>query len=243
MRLTSINCEQIAPPTWESNTIPDLLGQEVHLWRIGIRLPNHKLSKLEELLSTEERQRANKYLREQDRIRFIIGHACTKKLISRYLNLEISQVILKSGSNGKPYVSPLHKLNFNLSHSGDWVFIAFGAEKLGVDLEKIAGNFITDALLEQCFHDQELKVIRESSDPTAEFFKFWTRKEAFLKATGIGMVDELNQFTCVDESQVFTFPTLSTEMNWHLKSFLMDQSYAVSLCAANPLTAIRFFDY
>ncbi|EPR68660.1 4'-phosphopantetheinyl transferase family protein [Cyclobacterium qasimii] len=241
--MTSINCEQIAPPVWASNTVQNLQGQEVHLWRINIDLSFHNLSALQEFLSPEELQKASNYLREQDRTRFIIGHACAKDLIARYLNIEVAQVSLNIGTNGKPCISPVHKLYFNISHSGDWVLIAFGPEELGVDIEKITGDFITDILMEQCFHRQEIKVIKESGDSTTDFFKFWTRKEAFLKATSNGMVDELNQFTCMEEAQEFEFPSLSIKEHWDLKSFLMDQIYAVSLCAANPLNTIRFLNY
>ncbi|WP_339924795.1 4'-phosphopantetheinyl transferase superfamily protein [uncultured Cyclobacterium sp.] len=243
MSLTSINCEHIAPALWGENTFQNLQRQEVHLWRIDLRIAYQKLSKLEKLLSYEERKRAANYLQEKDRIRFILGHACVKDLISRYLDIDVAQVSLNKGANGKPYISPVHKLYFNISHSGDWVLIAFGSEELGVDLENITGDFITDPLMAQCFHENEIKVIRTSDDPTAEFFKFWTRKEAFLKATGNGMVDELNQFTCMNAFQEFEFPSLSNKKNWYLKSFLMDNNYAVSLCAPSPLNTILFLNY
>ena len=243
MNLATINCKQIPSPIWSPGTCPKLQNMEVHLWRIRLNLPVGKLSYLEKLLTSEEKNKASKYINQKDRNSFIIGQACTKKLGAQYLNIEASQVIFQIGMNGKPYIPIDHKLHFNISHSGEWVFIAFDSQELGLDLEKIAGNFITDALLEQCFHSNELKVIKESYDPIAEFYKFWTRKEAFLKATGIGIVETLNQFTCLDQYQEFMFPSLSNKTNWQLRSFFMDHSYAVSICTSPLSNRVRFFDY
>lgn len=243
MNLATINCEQIPSPIWSPGTCSKLHSMEVHLWRIRLNLPLVELSHLEKKLTAKEKMKASKYLHQKDRNSFIIGQACTKKLVAQYLNIEVSQVIFQIGMNGKPYIPIHHKLHFNLSHSGEWVFIAFGSQELGIDLEKIAGNFITDSLLEQCFHSNELKVIKESCDPTAEFFKFWTRKEAFLKATGIGIVETLNHFTCLDQYQEFMFPSLFNKTNWQLRSFFMDQSYAVSICTSPLPNRVRFFDY
>jgi 4'-phosphopantetheinyl transferase len=243
MRLTSLHCEQKPVPPWEENRVPHLQGQEVHLWRIDVDQSDYILNHLEELISPEEQLRANKFFHLPDRLRFVLGRGGLKQLLSLYSNIPSSNIRLKIGTHGKPFVQAPDQIHFNISHSGNWVLIAIGSKELGIDLEKITGEFITDSLLEQCFHRHELKLIRESEDPKVEFFKFWTRKEAFLKATGNGIVDDLQAITCMEGSQQWEFPSLSLEKNWHIKSFIMDPSYAVSLCSTIQNPIIRFFNF
>jgi 4'-phosphopantetheinyl transferase len=230
-------------PAWEEKKAAPILGQEVHLWRIGLDLSGSGLHHLEKLLSPEEELRANKFFRVQDRLRFVLGRGGAKELLSFYSNKVPSELMLEIGPKGKPFVQASDKLYFNISHSGNWVLIAIGKKELGIDLEKMTGEAIRDSLLRECFHRDELKLISESEDPVMEFFKFWTRKEAFLKAAGNGMVDDLQAITCLEGSQQWEFPSLSPEMNWHIKTFIMDPSYAVSLCSPIQNPIIRFFDY
>jgi 4'-phosphopantetheinyl transferase len=230
-------------PAWEKNSIRHLQGQEVHLWRIKLDLSGSIFHHLEELLSPEEQLGANKFIHESDRRRFVLGRGGVKQLLSLYSNIVLSDIMFKIGPHGKPFVQAPDQIHFNISHSGNWVLIAIGNKEVGVDLEKMTGDFITDALLTECFHRHELKLIRESKDSVVEFFKFWTRKEAFLKATGNGIVDDLQAITCSEGSQQWEFSSLSLEMNWHIKTFIMDPSYAVSLCSPIQNPIIRFFNF
>ena len=120
-------------PDWP--VLPRLLGDQVWVWRLGLR-------ETEELdwawgdLSSAERERAHRYRHQGDRQGFILTRSWLRRLAGAYLGLAPQSVQFQLGPHGKPFLRG-HPLQFNLSHSGDWALLAFSRDRpLGIDLER-----------------------------------------------------------------------------------------------------------
>lgn len=142
--------------------------------------------RLYEGASPERKKRADRYLRQEDRLRCVTAHA----LLKRVLGSPEFQVGQKE--NGKPYIKDREDFHYNLSHSGRYVVIAWGGAEVGVDvqqqdaavnMEAIAGRFFTAD--EQAYIGTDL----------LRFYEIWTKKESYLKYTGKGLQTDLRSFS------------------------------------------------
>ena len=172
---------------------------EVHIWCVSLDVPPETLARLDATLSLEERDRGARLRFTQDRQRFTVAHGALRDLLGLYLGIPPSRVGYVYNAFGKPALDPrCGRLRFNLSHSADIALIAIAAEAdVGVDLEYILGQ--TDyAELARCFFSAA-EVNALSALPPDRYAESvigcWTKKEAYLKATGSGFAIPLNTFT------------------------------------------------
>lgn len=87
---------------------------------------------------------------------------------------------------GKPYLENCSDFKYNISHSGDYVAIAYGKEDVGIDIEQIREMDLKVA--NRFFHNDEIEYItRTNKEQNKRFFEIWTGKEAYLKYTGQGI--------------------------------------------------------
>lgn len=174
---------------------------ELHVWRAKIDLPDSTVANLRHLLSPDEVARASRYHFEIDRRRFIAARAGLRIILSGYLNLHPRQINFSYGPQGKPSIAVSldgMTLNFNLAHSGGVALFAVGYEtEIGIDVEEIRAEFMKDNIAGRFFSVAE--VAQLASLPREMqlqgFFSCWTRKEAFLKAKGVGLTQALDQFS------------------------------------------------
>ena len=178
-----------------------LKKNEVHLWRAEL---DRDFQPFASILSADETLRAERFYFEQHRQRFIVGRGLLRNILSRYLAIEPAQLQFEYGSRGKPELSQAFsgsKLQFNLSHSQGLALYGFTCDRrIGVDLEYLRP--VTDAqkIAQRFFSDSESNSISAlpPSDQQKAFYRCWTGKEAYLKATGEGLAGleqvEVSQF-------------------------------------------------
>lgn len=152
------------------------------------------------LLSSAERQRADRFKFTRDRRRFIVARARLREFLAARLRMRPECVELVYGAHGKPEVAPhcaASDLRFNLSHAQDLAVYAFSTGRaIGVDVEWIRAIDDADEIAARCFARQENDAYR-ALDPGQKllgFFHCWTRKEAFVKALGDGLSHALRDF-------------------------------------------------
>lgn len=146
------------------------------------------------VLNTEEQQRAKRFVKPQDKIRFIAGRGILRSLLGQYLNLAAAAIEFDYLPQGKPILGKKHcfpKIQFNVSHSHDLALYAISKSdhSVGIDLELIRPLPQALSLARRFFQEQEVADLI-SFPPTmqeAMFFRIWTAKEAYLKATGEGL--------------------------------------------------------
>ena len=140
---------------------------------------------------------------------------------------------IREDEHGKPYL-PESGVSFNLSHAGRWAVLAASVSPVGVDIERIRSG--ERGVARRFFCPEEtalLDAIPDETQRNAMFFRLWTLKESFLKATGLGLSLPLNAF-CV------TFRNGAPEVrqsvdgrSWRLKEYFCVEGYALSVCAEN----------
>lgn len=91
--------------------------------------------------------------------------------------------------NGKPYLAEHPDIHFNMSHCRNAVICALNDSPIGVDIER--RRQAKDELIRHTMNDEEIGKIKDSDDKDFAFTKLWTRKEAFVKLTGLGIQDNL----------------------------------------------------
>ena len=187
---------------WGLTSVGDELGaDEAHVWRAALDQPANVIAKLAPLLSEDEYQRAMRYYRPVDRDRFIVGRGILRKIISAYLALPPGQLQFTYNEYGKPAVSDDQNdraLNFNLSHSAELILYAVTIGRVvGIDIEYIREDFATLEIAEHFFSKDEVAVLKSlpTDQRTIGFFNCWSRKEAFIKAKGMGVSYPLDRFT------------------------------------------------
>jgi 4'-phosphopantetheinyl transferase len=163
---------------------------EVHIWLASQDAPTLKFRRL---LDEDEANRAERFKFERDSNRFIVRRGILRMLSGCYLGIEPENVRFYYGENGKPKIVGEFngdELLFSLSHSGGIAIYAFTHHReIGVDIEQIRDITDMTHLAERFFSNQEKTILYElpESQKKEGFFNCWTRKEAFLKATGDGL--------------------------------------------------------
>jgi len=183
---------------WEDSavarrTAAALDPDEIQVWIAPTLIDQAGLTALVRLLSPDERERAARFIVSEPRSQFVVGRVLLRQLLAACLNIEPVALVFSSTPRGKPCLdSPFSAgdFRFNLSHSGSLVAVALTrGREVGVDLERIDLPADWPLLAERVFSPRELGELHAlpAAQRSAAFFKGWTRKEAYLKATGEGL--------------------------------------------------------
>lgn len=221
--------------TWESISDEFALPQngEIHFWRINIPANLYRLDELKQLLNPDEVIRGDKYHQLKDRQRFMVSRSLQRIILGKYLDQQPEQLKFILGDNKKPYLPAGDgvELHYNVSHSGDWIALAVSRSAVGADAEFVDADFPFDDILPEHFDVDEIAFIN-SSDKINRFYMLWTRKEAFLKATGQGLGEHLIYTPSLDGKHGLKSNLSGTNKDWNQQSFLIAKDYMTSVAAA-----------
>lgn len=187
-----------APLTpWGGNAVGALRRGAVHVWRVDLaRFDTGTLENCLHLLDRTELDRASRYLCHRTQRQFIAGRCILRHLLGTYLGRHPSALIIGADEYGRPRLDHGKDLDFNIAHSGDWLIVACGRDvRLGVDVEQVRSNITLQPLVSQCFAPSERRAHQRAPNALAKrwlFFRHWTRKEAVLKAVGLGLRSPLH---------------------------------------------------
>jgi len=209
-----------------------LIEDEVHLWMVNLHRSSLKIGECFELLNGAEKTQAQKFVFEKDRNRFTVAHAILRFIVGQYLAKSPKTLQFTSGPMGKPALRANSPLRFNLSHSDHLILYAFSlGRELGVDIEKQRGEVATQEIVRNYFsarEQTEWDKLDRGLQETA-FYLGWTRKEAYLKARGDGLLASLYDF---DVSLTPDHPAVLTSKDadrWDLFSFCPEPGSIASL--------------
>jgi len=165
-------------------------GSNVHVWGARLDPSPAELRALASTLSADEMERARRFHFERDQNTFVAARGGLRAILGAYLQVDPGRIEFSYGPQGKPaLMGPDADLTFNLSHSDDVAFVALTRGRtIGVDIERIKPFAEVADVTRTIFSARELAVFRTlaPSDQQDGFFNAWTRKEAFVKATGLG---------------------------------------------------------
>jgi 4'-phosphopantetheinyl transferase len=229
----------------------------IHVWRIALDgLPASILETRRRCLSADESERAGRFATALLRDRFVACRGALRTLLGAYISRPAGALVLEQGPFGKPALAALpHSrtaaLVFNVSHSDAFALAALTLNRpIGVDIERVRELPDADQLAAQNFgagEQAEYLALPADWRPTG-FFQCWTRKEAFLKATGEGLSRSLSSF------QVTLGPSQPPQIlhidgngqlarEWSLHAFVPAPGYAAALAAHGRDLALSFFDF
>ena len=185
-----------ASPWQPTFQFPALVPDTVHVWLAHTETLAPCARRFDALIDDKERTRGDAYLIAADRMRHLTTRGVLRALAGHYLAISPSAVRFGIGEFGKPYIAspPGAELSFNVSHSGDLVLLAFARDgDLGVDVERWharLGDGERARLAESVCSEAERATIADLPSALARqraFYAIWSRKEAYLKATGAGI--------------------------------------------------------
>ena len=226
---------------WEAPPAhPILAADQVHVWRLDLNQPPQQLAELVRLLAPDERQRVENFRADQHRQRFIAARGVLRRLLGGYLQCEPGQIRFAYNDQGKPALAPAPDppLHFNLSHSHDLALYALTRARLvGIDVEFIRPRTAIAPIARRFLAAAERRALEAvpPADKTRAFFTCWTRKEAYLKARGEGIVNGLNRFVVAlqpDAPALLSSPDEPAETDrWRFADLHPGPGYLGALCA------------
>jgi 4'-phosphopantetheinyl transferase len=168
----------------------------VDVWKASLAASEHAAAGCRENLCAEERERADRYVFPEHRRRFIVGRGILRILLGRYLGVSPAGISFHYTEFGRPFLAN-EDLRFNVSHSGDIALFGFVRNAdIGIDVECIR-PISTMEIAARFFSPNERETLASVSEGLREaaFYRCWTRKEAYLKAKGLGLQTPLDSFT------------------------------------------------
>jgi 4'-phosphopantetheinyl transferase len=187
---------------WPTVGVPQkIAADQIHVWAwlldSSLGLTAREEAQLG-LLDAKELERFHRFHFACDRARFAIAHVNVRRILGAYLDREPERIVFRTNSFGKPELAAeaqTRPLRFNLSHSRSIALLALSTEtELGIDVEDLRP--IQLDLAESYFSPTELAALSSLQGEAwlNGFYHCWTRKEAILKAEGVGLNLPLNSF-------------------------------------------------
>lgn len=215
------------------NSVP-----EVHIWRIRLDRPADEVQRLLALLVQDEVCRSERLVTADLRRRFIVARGILREILARYLGVTAEAVRFEYGEHGKPLLGGNHELSqplhFNMSHSDERALVAVTtAGPVGIDVERVRNDCACMQIACNYFSPEKYEWLKSlaPSRQSEEFFRCWTRKEAFVKATGRGLV-LLGQFDVTQDGIAALpgmYPDATEAAQWSLQELAVDPGYVASL--------------
>jgi 4'-phosphopantetheinyl transferase len=188
------------------------------------------------VLSEEERKRAQDFMFPEHRQRFVRAHVCLRQILHRYTAVPPDALRFGCGESGKPFLEngggPF-PLSFNLSHSAHLAVVAVAAvSEIGVDVEQIRPLPDWEEIARSSFHPAEMEWVGAAAADrrTEAFFQVWTAKEAYIKASGQGLARPLDSFAVVG---------VAPQQEYVVSRLELPPGYAGALAHPPPACGIR----
>ncbi|MDD2582503.1 MAG: 4'-phosphopantetheinyl transferase superfamily protein [Desulfuromonadaceae bacterium] len=201
-------------------------------------------------VSSDERSRADRLLDPCKKKSFLAYRSLLREIFGRYLRIEPEDVHFEIGEQGKPYLSNTgvnkEQLQFNLSHSDTMLLLAVAADReVGIDVERVNIDIPFTDIARIAFslrEQQELFALPGQLQPAA-FYRCWARKEAYMKACGMGFVMKSAGFdVTLLPGTPAALITPNKPPGWHLFDITVPEDYYAALAVEGPLPVIRYFD-
>ena len=179
------------------------------LWYVDLDVTAEALGCFMHWLSDDELAKAECFQSELHRARYLVGRAALRCVLADQLGCSPAAIRLSYGRCGKPMLEGgWGHVDFSLAHSGGDAIIALAAgAAIGVDIELLRPIADVESLARLVFSDAECRELELASDPVAAFLNGWTRKEAYVKALGLGLTAPLREITVSLSGRAALFST------------------------------------
>jgi 4'-phosphopantetheinyl transferase len=220
-------------PTLVRNSIH---GRDVHIWRVPLQAADNTIAEFESILLSEELARAARFRSDHLQRRFIVGRGTLRILLASYLHAHPARLQFSYGPQGKPYVNSTTGIHFNVSHSDDLALLAFtmGCD-VGIDIERIRSQPDLLGIARRFFNREEVAELEllPAGECQYSFYLCWTRKEAYIKASGDGLSAPLHSFRVTlrsgEPACLTRLTQISDDSAWTIHDLSVMPNYAAAL--------------
>jgi 4'-phosphopantetheinyl transferase len=229
-----------SPPTVE--VIRDFLQSygRIHVWRFSLVISSELYETFRQSFSDDEQVKADRFRYARDRDRFVAARGYMRQILGLYTNQAASDLVFDYNPQGKPALRGL-TLEFNLSHSEDLGLLAIANDRIvGIDLEaihpvgdleKIAARFFTAG--------EHQRIMKTQGDARVHaFFRTWTCKEAYLKATGVGISKLKSLEISIQPNQAASF---INPQSWDVQEIVPASNFVGAIAAPDLDWRCDFF--
>ncbi len=198
--------------------MPEVDHASVIVWQTALDSSGDQTARYRSVLSAHERERADRFRQDRQRQRFVTAHGQLRLILSQYLEQPPELIAIAQNAQGKPYIAD-HRLQFNLAHVNDVMLCALTWDyAVGIDVEDTRREVEMMTIARSFFSPGEVELleVRTPNDQRQLFFDLWTRKEAYLKARGVGLT-----FNALDTPISVNSPLFSAAdgTRWSVLSF------------------------
>lgn len=219
-------------------------SEQIHLWFADLNelRDTHLLAEYWSLLSAEELRQQTRFHFERDRHRYLVTHAMVRTVLSKYAEVAPREWQFSVNVYGKPSIAAQHTtargLEFNASHTDGLVVLGVAYERaIGVDVENVRTREVDVEIANRYFAPAEVAALRAlpRERQQRQLFKYWTLKESYIKARGMGLSIPLDRFAFDLEDpagiRLTTDPTLDDRPDrWRFGQLLLPQEHMVAVC-------------
>lgn len=233
--------------------LPPLGDGDVHLWVASMEIDCARDRAFGGgCLSRSELQRMARFRNPADGERFAQSRAFLRRVLGGYLDLPPERVPLTEAASGKPTLVAQHdphSMGFNLAHSGTLAICGLsGGSEIGVDIEAVREMLDLDSLIRRCLTTDEREEVTglDRADRLVAFYRFWTRKEAYLKGLGVGLSMDPSHVCVRDPGhpQVLAPPRPDLpkeEARWTVTDVVPAPGYLAAVASSRPPEALLRF--
>jgi 4'-phosphopantetheinyl transferase len=217
---------------------PPLAGDEVDVW---LARPDAAARDRDRaVLSADERAAADRFHFERDRDLYTTAHALLRRALTHHGGRDTAAWDFERNAYGCPRIAGGSPLRFNLSHTPGLVAVAIAVDReVGVDVEHVARPGATVELADDFFAPAEVRALRAlpAAEQRERFFAYWTLKESYIKARGMGLSIPLAQFAfdLSDPAGIriaFTAPLVDDPAAWYFERSQPTPEHAMAITVA-----------
>ena len=222
---------------------------EIHIWRLNANDPNVAL--LASNATEAEQSHAKRYRLPASRNEFIVARGFIRFVLGRYLSIPPGSVRIRAGQHGKPELAgDFHRdrLTFNLAHSAGVILVAITVgHQIGIDIEFLDSKVQFSEIARTIFSQTEQSWLSQLPDDQRQlnYFRCWTRKEAFVKALGEGLSDRIRQVEIVPAAVglLARVAGIPAGDRWMIKDLDAGDRFAAALAVSNRDCRVRLWDW
>lgn len=230
--------------------LPCLYGRNVHVWRIDLHSVTLMSNELIALLSADEVQRLRRFRFPIDRDRFAAARGALRSILACYVKQCPGEIRFSYGKWGRPSLQANDgdALEFNLAHAEEIALCAVSRMPVGVDVERVRPDFPVERTVARFFAPREREYVLSvpSTERALHFFTFWTRKEALLKAIGVGLSANLESIDISEPTVCFDAARdgpRASNTTWNVLSFIPKAGHVGAIAHKTRSGEIAFFEW
>jgi 4'-phosphopantetheinyl transferase len=203
------------------------------------------------VLSRDELKRAEHFQTSTLRRRFVAGRGGLRMILGRYLGVGPERLEFAVGERGKPrLLGDCGGLEFNLAHTEDLALCAITQGRaIGIDIERVRPMPDAEQIVSRFFGEREQAEFFNypPQERLAAFFRAWTRKESYVKATGEGLARHLSSFAVTLAAASPAILTIGNDPDaarrWTLRDIDLGPEYSAALTVAGEPGSVLLSDW